>query len=70
MMTNVQVAETLLRRGFSAPGSGPIDIFGVSAALAQGLPLYPPLHTDCCCQASLLQEKTRQMECHLRTLML
>lgn len=33
---NVQVAETLLRRGFSSPGSGPIDIFGVAAALAEG----------------------------------
>lgn len=35
---SVQVAETLLRKGFSPPGSGPIDIFGVAAALAQGDP--------------------------------
>ena len=34
--TCVQVAETLLRKGFSSPGSGPIDIFGVAAALAEG----------------------------------
>lgn len=57
-MKIAQVAETLLRRGFSAPGSGPIDIFGVSAALAAGLPLYPPLHTDCCCRAWILQDSS------------
>lgn len=47
MVMNVQVAQTLLRRGFSAPGSGPIDIFGVAAAVAAGLPLHLPLNTDC-----------------------
>lgn len=44
MMMNAQVAETLLRRGFSAPGSGPIDIFGVAAAVAAGLPPHLPLN--------------------------
>ena len=46
MMMKVQVTETLLRRGFSAPGSGPIDIFGVAAAVAAGLPLRLPLNTE------------------------
>ena len=47
MMMSVQMAETLLRRGFSAPGSGPIDIFGVAAAVAAGLPFHLPLNTEC-----------------------
>ena len=44
----MQVAQTLLRRGFSVPGSAPIDIFGVAAALSEGLPLQLTLTADCC----------------------
>jgi hypothetical protein len=32
-----QAAQTLLRKAFHAPGSRPVDIFGVAAALAEGV---------------------------------
>ena len=36
-----QAAEALLRKAFSSPGSRPVDIFGVAAALAKGGSLTP-----------------------------
>ena len=33
----LQAAQGLLRRAFSEPGSRPMDIFGVAAALAEGM---------------------------------
>lgn len=43
-----QAAEALLRKAFSSPGSRPVDIFGVAAALAEGgrLPYAPLLQPN------------------------
>lgn len=46
-LSALQETTVLLRRAFSAPGSRPINIFGVAAALAEG-----ELHIDvmlCAC---------------------
>ncbi|KAL3139728.1 hypothetical protein ABBQ38_004033 [Trebouxia sp. C0009 RCD-2024] len=51
-----EVAETLLHRGFSSPGSGPIDIFGVAAALAEGQEIAGNFEEDFVPRETFLQE--------------